>query len=180
MWKLRSAVIARTLEHIYLGFGSNLGDRYTFFERALALLKSEDFIILRISDLYETEPWGGAQGDEYLNAVIELERKGAAQDLLSVTQKIETQLGRSHESRYAPRTCDLDILLWGNNTINQPELIIPHPKLAQRRFVLRPLCDLIPDMLHPVMQKTFRALLASVRDDLDVKLYIPKTEPSQL
>ncbi|MBU0691574.1 2-amino-4-hydroxy-6-hydroxymethyldihydropteridine diphosphokinase [bacterium] len=169
MWKLRSAVIERTPEHIYLGFGSNLGDRYAFFERALALLKSEDFIILRISDLYETEPWGGAQGGKYLNAVIELERKGTAQDLLSVTQKIETQLGRSHESRYAPRTCDLDILLWGSETINQPDLIIPHPKQAERRFVLRPLCDLIPDMLHPVMQKTFRILFATVCDNLEVE-----------
>lgn len=180
MWKSRSAGIERTPEHIYLGFGSNLGDRYAYFEQVRTLLQAAGYVVLRTSELYETEPWGGAQGEEFLNAVIELERKGTPDELLAVTQRIELQLGRTRTSRYAARTCDLDILLWGGDSIANPDLIVPHAKLAERRFVLRPLCDLIPDLLHPELERTFRALLASVRDDLDVKPYNPKTEPSQL
>ena len=179
MLKSRSAVIVKTPEHIYLGFGSNLGDREAVFRASLRLLADAGCTILRISNLYNTEPWGGSPGDEYLNAVIELETEDSPQEFLERSQEIEMQLGRSKDFRYAPRTCDLDILLWRDDSIEKRNLKVPHPKLSERRFVLRPLCDLIPDKIHPIEHKTFRALLADVRDDLEVNLFSPQAEASQ-
>ena len=135
---------------------------------------------MRVSDLYRTEPWGGAQGDEYLNAVIELEGRDSAEEMLRTIDKIETEFGRTREYRYAPRTCDLDILLWGGDLINKPNLVIPHPRLEERRFVLQPLCDLIPDRLHPIAGRTFRDLLAALRDNYKVKPLLSQSEISQL
>ena len=114
-----------------------------------------------------------------MNAVIELETEDTPQEFLSKAQETEVRLGRSRDFRYAPRTCDLDILLWRNETVDEPNLIIPHPRLTERRFVLRPLCDLIPDKVDPDSKRTFRALLAAVRDDLEVNLFSPQAETSQ-
>jgi 2-amino-4-hydroxy-6-hydroxymethyldihydropteridine diphosphokinase len=140
------------------------------------LLLEAEYSVLRLSELYETEPWGGADGDDYLNAVLELEMRGSPDEMLTTTHAIESELGRMRESKYGPRPCDLDILFWGSARINQPDLTIPHPLITERRFVLRPLCDLIPDLIHPVFGKSFRALLAVVRDDLEVRPKLQKTE----
>jgi 2-amino-4-hydroxy-6-hydroxymethyldihydropteridine diphosphokinase len=175
-WRLRA--VDKTPEHIYLGFGSNLCDREENFRRSVQLLQEAGYSVLRISELYETEPWGGAGGDDYLNAVLELEMRGAPEEMLSTIHTIESELGRVRESKYSPRPCDLDILFWGSAHVNQPDMMIPHPYISERRFVLRPLCDLIPDLVHPVIGKSFRALLAVVRDDLDVRPKLQKTEPA--
>jgi 2-amino-4-hydroxy-6-hydroxymethyldihydropteridine diphosphokinase len=140
------------------------------------LLQEAGYSVLRVSELYETEPWGGAEGDDYLNAVIELELRGLPEEMLKVIHEIEADLGRVRENKCAPRPCDLDILFWGSTQVNQPDLTIPHPLIAERRFVLRPLCDLIPDLIHPVLGRSFRALLAVVRDDLEVRSKLQKTE----
>jgi 2-amino-4-hydroxy-6-hydroxymethyldihydropteridine diphosphokinase len=153
-----------------------LGDREENFRRSVQLLQEAGYLVMRVSELYETEPWGGAGGDDYLNAVLELEMRGTPNELLALIHEIESGFGRERINEYAPRPCDLDILLWGEALIDQRDLVIPHPFMPERRFVLRPLCDLIPDLLHPVVGKFFRALLAAVRDDLEVRPLLPKTE----
>jgi 2-amino-4-hydroxy-6-hydroxymethyldihydropteridine diphosphokinase len=124
--------------------------------------------VLRRSAVYESEPWGGAEGDNFYNAVLEIERQGGAEEFLRSLLAVETQLGRTRERKYAPRTCDLDLLLWGNDVIDTPELTVPHPRMTQRKFILVPLCELIPDVVHPVTGQTIAELLASCADPLAV------------
>jgi 2-amino-4-hydroxy-6-hydroxymethyldihydropteridine diphosphokinase len=180
MWKLRSVAIARTPEHIYIGFGSNLGSSAEILAEVLDDLTIEGYDVLRISELYQSEPWGGAEGADYLNCVLEIAVKGSPEEMLRKLQEIETRHGRTRDYHYAPRTCDLDILLWSDERLNTPDLVIPHPMMEERRFVLRPLCDLIPDAMHPVSKNTFRSLLATLRDNLEVKPLRSQTEASLL
>lgn len=175
MSRWRSAVVAKRAEHAYVGFGSNLGLRTANFARAIRLLTDAGFAVLRRSSLYESEPWGGAEGDNYLNAVLEIERHGTPQEFLRTLLDIETKLGRTREREYAPRTCDLDLLLWNGEVIHTPELIVPHPKMTHRKFVLVPLCELIPDVLHPVIGKTMAELLALCPDPLAVWRFTSST-----
>lgn len=124
---------------------------------------------MRSSGLYETEPWGGAPGGDYTNAVLEVQRVGEAREFLHVLLSVEGALGRTRRERNEPRTCDLDLLLWGSDVMNEPELVVPHPRLTQRRFVLVPLCDLIPNGIHPRLNRTFRELLNLCSDPLHVR-----------
>jgi 2-amino-4-hydroxy-6-hydroxymethyldihydropteridine diphosphokinase len=125
--------------------------------------------VLRCSGLYEAEPWGGAPGGNFTNAVLEMQRDGEVREFLRVLQSAEVALGRTRREPNAPRTCDLDLLLWGSDTMDLPELVVPHPRLGERRFVLLPLCDLIPDGLHPRFNRTFRELLRVCPDSLRVR-----------
>ena len=122
----------------------------------------------RRSSVYESEPWGGAEGENFYNAVLEFERQGSAHEFLQTLLAVEDQLGRSRDRAYAPRTCDLDLLLWGDDVIDAPQIVVPHPRMTQRKFVLVPLCDLIPDVLHPVIGRTMAELLAECPDPLSV------------
>jgi 2-amino-4-hydroxy-6-hydroxymethyldihydropteridine diphosphokinase len=152
-----------------VGFGSNVGDGAAHFAAARKELTARGLRVRRPSPLYETEPWGGAPGGDFTNAVLEIERSGEAREFFRALQSVEFALGRSRHERNAPRTCDLDLLLWGSDAMDSPELVVPHPHLAQRRFVLVPLCDLIPDGLHPRFKRTFRELLDACPDPLRVK-----------
>lgn len=128
----------------YIGIGSNLGDRQKYIESAVDGLKSVKGIeVKRISNIYETEPAGGPKQDKYLNGVIEIETTLEAKGLLRELQVIEKRLGRVRTVKNAPRTIDLDILLYGDRKINEPDLKIPHPRMRERDFVMRPLKELI-------------------------------------
>ena len=151
-----------------MGFGSNLGLRAANLARAIRILGDSGLPPLRRSSVYESEPWGGADGGNYYNAVLEIERRGGAGDFLRALLSVEEQLGRTRERPYAARTCDLDLLLWGSDVIDTPELIVPHPRMTQRKFILVPLCELIPDVVHPVTGQTMEQLLASCPDTLSV------------
>jgi 2-amino-4-hydroxy-6-hydroxymethyldihydropteridine diphosphokinase len=128
-------------------------------------------MLRRESALYETEPWGGAEGGDFLNAVWEIERHGSPRDLLHDALDVERMLGRTRGAKPTARTCDLDVLLWGDEQWQQPDLVVPHPRLAERRFVLIPLCELIPDALHPVLKLAMCELLERCSDPLKVRLY---------
>ncbi|MCX6601753.1 MAG: 2-amino-4-hydroxy-6-hydroxymethyldihydropteridine diphosphokinase [bacterium] len=169
MWKWRSRAVGQPVEHAYVGFGSNLGDGRELFAAALSELTGRGLRVLRCSALYETQPWGGAPGGDYTNAVLEVERAGEVREFLRVLQSVEVALGRTRREPNAPRTCDLDLLLWGSDTMDSPELVVPHPRLGERRFVLLPLCDLIPDGVHPRFNRTFRELLRVCPDSLRVR-----------
>jgi 2-amino-4-hydroxy-6-hydroxymethyldihydropteridine diphosphokinase len=175
--KSRSTAGAESLEHAYVGFGSNLGAGAVNFAAAVRELVARGFEILRQSPLYLSEPWGGAEGGNYTNAVLEIRRRGTPHDFLVELLAVETVLGRTREYLYAPRRCDLDLLFWNSATVNEPDLVVPHPRLAERNFVLIPLCDLIPDAVHPVLGRTLAELLAASPDPLAVwpsqPLHIP-------
>jgi 2-amino-4-hydroxy-6-hydroxymethyldihydropteridine diphosphokinase len=148
----------------YVALGSNLGDRQRLLADALNLLRREpDIQVLRLSPVYETRPVGGPPGQgPYLNAVAEVRTTLGPRDLLALLLRIEAQLGRVREERDAPRTIDLDLLLHGDQVLDEADLILPHPRLHQRLFVLRPLADLVPGLVHPALQRTVAELLADL------------------
>ncbi len=143
----------------YLGLGSNLGDREANLRAALERLSGPGLRVLRVSPVYETEPVGYADQRSFLNLVAEAETELFPKQLLSRIAVIERALGRVRNMRNGPRTIDIDILLYGSAVVRSTELEIPHPRMAERRFVLAPLADLAPELRHPVTRKTVRQML---------------------
>lgn len=164
-------------ETIYIGFGSNLGDRLDFCDRAMTLLNLLPVTqVTAVSSFYETEPIYDA-GDPgsgwFLNGVVQLKSEVTPQSLLEVCCEIERALGRNQERREGPRTLDLDILFYGTRIINDPGLVIPHPRLHLRRFVLMPMVELDPDWHHPVLQRTVKDILEQLSDHAQVRRLAP-------
>ena len=133
----------------YLGLGSNLGDRLENLRRAVALLGERGVRVLRSSRVYETDPVGGPPQPDYLNAVVEVEASGTAAELLSAGLEVEEAMGRERRERWGPRVIDLDVLTFGDQTIDEPGLRVPHPRMHERAFVMMPLLELDPDPLLP-------------------------------
>ncbi len=159
-------------EVAYIGFGSNLGDRLDFCDRAVTLLSLLPATqVTAVSSLYETEPVndaGNPGSGWFLNGVVQLETEVTPQSLLEVCCEVERALGRNQERRDGPRTMDLDILFYGTRIINDPGLVIPHPRLHLRRFVLTPMVELDPDWRHPVLQRTVKDFLDHLADEAQV------------
>lgn len=159
----------------YIALGSNLGDRAEYLARAVQLLGAERGIrVVRLSPTYETAPVGGPSGQgPYLNAAAELSVDLAPRDLLATLLRNETALGRVRQERDGPRTIDLDLLLYADRVLDEPDLVVPHPRLDQRAFVLRPLADLAPGLVHPVLRKTIAELLAKIEGVRPVASAVP-------
>jgi len=149
------------MKTVYLSLGSNLGDRERNLRDAIARLDAEGVRALRVSSLWETEPLEAPDQPWFLNLVVEAQTDLFPKLLLSRLRKIETRLGRKRLRPKGPRTIDIDILLYGGAIVEGPELTIPHPRLAGRRFVLEPLAELAPDLRHPVTRRTVREMLAA-------------------
>ena len=133
----------------YLGLGTNLGDRRANLCRAIEHINEQAGHVLACSSFMETEPWGFTSGNDFLNAVVEVDTPHSPYELLHITQKIEREMGRTHKSikgNYADRIIDIDILLYGDEKINEPDLIIPHPLMWQRSFVYEPLQEIAPQL----------------------------------
>jgi 2-amino-4-hydroxy-6-hydroxymethyldihydropteridine diphosphokinase len=145
---------------IYLSLGSNIGDRAANLHAAIERLAAPRLSILRVSPIYETEPVDYTDQRWFLNLVVEAETTLFPMQLLARTGKIERDLGRVRTVPKGPRTIDIDILLYGNAVVHSAMLEIPHPRMAQRRFVLAPLADLAPDLRHPVTHLAVRQMLA--------------------
>jgi 2-amino-4-hydroxy-6-hydroxymethyldihydropteridine diphosphokinase len=147
---------------VFIGIGSNEGDRLECISRAVRSLAGMPGVrVAQMATIQETEPVGGPPQGPYLNSVVELETDLPPRALLAALQAIERSLGRRPSARrWGPRPIDLDILLYGDRAIEEPGLTIPHPRLAQRRFVLEPLSQLAPDLIHPVLRQSVAALLA--------------------
>jgi len=146
---------------IYLALGSNLGDRAANLAEAVRKLAECQVRVLRCSRLYETEPMGLRAQPWFLNQVVEAETDLFPLQLLARTLEIERELGRRRTLPNAPRTLDIDILLFGGFVVDTPRLRIPHPRMNDRRFVLEPLAELAPDLRHPVTRRTIRDHLAA-------------------
>ncbi len=147
----------------YIALGSNMGNKTATCRKAIGLL-SKAGRVTRVSSFYCTEPVGSAAQEDYVNAVVELETGLSPSALLAACHAIENELGRSRLVRWGPRTIDLDILLYGDQVVNDVGLTIPHPLMATRGFVIVPLCEIAPQMVHPVLQKTIARLLQELRD----------------
>ncbi len=145
---------------VYIGLGSNLGDRLAYLEQAVAAFSSLGAV--RRSSWYETEPVGMVGAGRFLNGVVRLSSVKSARGLLFALMNIEKELGRCQVERKSSRTIDLDILLYGSEVINEPDLEIPHPRMHLRAFVLIPLCELAPHLVHPRLKRTMRELLAGL------------------
>ncbi|MBI3997184.1 MAG: 2-amino-4-hydroxy-6-hydroxymethyldihydropteridine diphosphokinase [Candidatus Omnitrophica bacterium] len=158
------------MARIFIGVGSNEGDRLSLISQAIRHLgEAQGVRVLQMATITETEPVGGPPQGPYLNTVVEIDTTLAPHALLRVLQDIERRLGRMPSlQRWGPRPIDLDILLYEDQVIDEPTLQIPHPRMHERRFVLEPLAQLVPAGVHPVLQRSIAALLEQlVRDVID-------------
>ena len=147
----------KTKHIIFLGLGANVGDKKQNLEQAIAELK-EKISDIRVSKFYETEPWGYKNQDKFLNAAIRGTTSFTPSSLLKFVKQIEKVVGRVERFKWGPREIDIDILFYEDLIYKDPNLKIPHPFLHDRKFVLGPLMDLDPDLIHPVFKKTVRQL----------------------
>ena len=154
---------------VYLSLGSNLGNREGHLRRAIAALPPSGVQVRQVSSIYETEPVDYLDQPWFLNCVLEAETDLEPPALLEALRSIESQLGSQKEFAKGPRKIDLDILLYGNETIATPELQIPHPRMLQRRFVLTPLAELAPRLKHPAWDAPVAVLLERVTDPSQVR-----------
>jgi 2-amino-4-hydroxy-6-hydroxymethyldihydropteridine diphosphokinase len=150
------------LKIVYLGLGSNIGDREALIGSALQLLNGPDLRLLRKSSLYETEPIGFKDQGWFLNMVAEFETDLFPRQLLHRMQKVELSLGRKRTIKNGPRTIDIDILLYANAVMKTGELEIPHPRYRERRFTLAPLAEINPALRDPVTRQTMADMLAQL------------------
>ena len=161
----------RVAEHVYVALGSNLGDRHAQLRAAVEALGSiETTEVVGVSPVYETDPVGPPPQGPDLNAVARLRTGLPPSALLARLLEIETGAGRVRRERNAARCLDLDLLFYGDCAIREPGLVVPHPRLHERAFVLEPLCDLAPEFVHPLLGVRVDALARRVRDPRAVRL----------
>lgn len=154
---------------VYMSLGSNVGDRETNLRAAIAALPAAGVRVTRVSALYETEPVDYLEQGWFLNCVVEGETEKAAMELLRSLREIETRMGSKKLVAKGPRLIDIDILLYGAETVDTPELQVPHPRMLLRRFVLVPLAEIAPSLQHPSWVKTVSELAVDTTDRSDVR-----------
>ncbi|MDX2188454.1 MAG: 2-amino-4-hydroxy-6-hydroxymethyldihydropteridine diphosphokinase [Bacteroidota bacterium] len=152
---------------VYIGLGSNVGDKQANLNKAILLIDQKLGKVSKASHLYNTKAWGNTHQPDFLNQVIELRTSFKVTFVLHVLLEIELKLGRIRTEKWGPRTIDLDILFFDNTIINTPDLIVPHPEIQNRKFVLLPLCEIAPDFKHPILKKTNKKLLKECLDPLE-------------
>ncbi len=155
---------------VFLGLGSNLGNRKNIIEQAIENIKAFSEII-KVSPLYESSAWGFNSNNEFINMAIQISTELTAEQLIENILHIEKQLGREQKTTtsYQDRTIDIDILFYGDQILNSENLTIPHPKISERLFVLKPLNDISPNYIHPILNKTISELLAICDDESEIK-----------
>ncbi len=153
----------------YIGFGSNIGDRLVHIQNAIQTLsKTEGITLQKISSLYKTDPVGYEAQAQFLNGVAAIHTTLSPLSLLHTLKDIETAIGRKHRIRWGPREIDLDILIYGDLCLRTEKLILPHPEMHLRSFVLVPLAEIAPDLVHPVFQESIQTLLNRFEDGKSV------------
>jgi 2-amino-4-hydroxy-6-hydroxymethyldihydropteridine diphosphokinase len=158
---------------LYILLGGNLGDKRKVFSEARAKLSKQIGTITNQSSVYETEPWGFKSDDIFWNQVIEISTALSPEDVLLQTQQIERELGRIRKAnQYNSRIIDIDILFYGDEIIQTENLVVPHPRIQERKFALVPLSEIAPELIHPVFQKSIRQILHECQDSLSVEKVI--------
>ena len=158
-----SVEIERGWHEAFVAFGSNLGDKEKFIEEAIEALSNLPQInIVAISDKIVTKPYGNVEQDVFLNGVMKIETLLPADELLQILQKVEEHAGRERKIHWGPRTLDLDIIFYDDDIISEDDLIVPHPDMKNRDFVLKPLMQIAPYKLHPVYRKTISDMYAEL------------------
>lgn len=154
-----SVAIKRGWQRAFVAFGSNMGDRRTYVEEALAAMKEHKQIrVQKISSVYETKPYGGVAQEDFLNGAVMIDTLLYPRELLAFLQELEQKAGRERLVHWGPRTLDLDILFYGNRKICEEDLIIPHPDMQNRDFVLEPMAEIAPYFIHPVYGKSMKEM----------------------
>jgi len=159
------------IENIFLGLGSNLGDRKLNLKKSITLLDSRVGRILNKSRIYESEPWGLKEQSHFLNQVIEIESQIEPIDLLNICKNIELDMGRKSEIRWGKRCIDIDILYYKSRVINNKNLVVPHKLMHERNFVMIPLNDLNEYHQHPILKRSNKEILNNCIDSCKVKNY---------
>jgi 2-amino-4-hydroxy-6-hydroxymethyldihydropteridine diphosphokinase len=156
----------------YLLLGSNLGDRISYIRDSHILIANKAGKVKVFSSLYETASWGKPDQPDFINQVICIDTSLSPDALLGAILSVERELGRKRLEKWGSRTIDIDILLYDDLIVDQPDLKIPHPFMQERRFVLTPLCEIAPDIIHPVFKVPVKNLLKELSDNLPVKIYL--------
>ena len=153
----------------YISLGSNKGNREDYLQRSISLLNEKAGKVISLSSVYETEPWKMNDASTFLNQVVSLETELFAEKLMDTLLQIEKMLGRIRtQEKYEPRTIDLDIIFYASEIINSKKVTVPHPYLHERRFVLEPLSEIAPELVHPILNKSILKLLEECKDTLGV------------
>ncbi|MCL7749242.1 2-amino-4-hydroxy-6-hydroxymethyldihydropteridine diphosphokinase [Halalkalibacter alkaliphilus] len=161
---------------VYIALGSNIGDRADHLEKAIQLLKSrEDIQLITRSSIYETDPVGYVNQQSFLNMVVHIRTTKSAREILEVTQSIEHRCGRERDIRWGPRTIDLDILLYGEENMMLENLIIPHPRMWERAFVIVPLMEIHPTLYAEHLEQTIQEIYDELPDKEGVRKWNPQT-----
>lgn len=153
-----------------ISLGSNMGDRLGIIRQAILLLKGKCIAVTSVSDVFETAPWGHRDQPWFLNACLLAETTDHPGDLLLKLQSIENELGKTTRYKWGPREIDLDLLFMDNLTINEEKLVIPHPEMHHRAFVLVPLNQVAPDWVHPLLRRKVKELVTQVTIDDVVRI----------
>lgn len=155
-----------TMNSAFLSIGTNMGDRSANLNRALSFIATNIGVIINVSPIYETEPWGVTDQPWFYNIAIEIKTKLSPENLLREILLIEEKMGRIRQRKMGERIIDIDILLYENEIIKTETLTVPHPHMHRRNFVLQPLCDIAENAVHPVLKKNVKELLKESSDNL--------------
>jgi len=162
------------MNQVFLGLGTNVGDRMFQINEALAQLSAVLGQVSTQSSIYATQAWGLTEQDDFLNAVVQIETPLNVEDVLQQIQSIEQSMGRDRSIKWGPRTIDIDILFFNDEIIEKENLTVPHPLLQERLFVLQPMAEIAPNYVHPKLGVSIDALIEICPDQLKVQAVIPK------